>query len=214
MQYDVHHTSEVRPVNKVLTQTYSLLSMTLLFSAVMAFVSMKTGFRVGPLIMILVYFGLLFAVEKTKNSVFGLFWVFALTGWLGLSLGPLLNYVVGTSGYETVVMALAGTGGAFLLASGYGRNPNRDLSRLGPFLLIGMLVAFVCSLINVFFLQMTALVTALSAVFIVVSTGVIAWYTNSIVRGGETNYITATVVLYVALYNIFVSLLSLLGNRN
>ena len=213
MQYEVHHASESKAVNKVLRQTYTLLSMTLLFSAVMAYVSMITQFNTGPLIMLLVYFGLLFATQATRNSSLGLFFVFALTGWLGLSLGPLLNYVIGTQGYEPVLSALAGTAGAFLVASGIGRNPNRDLSRLGPFLMIGVLVAFIASLVNVFFLQMAPLATAISAIFIVVSTGIIAWYTNNIVRGGETNYISATVLLYVALYNIFVSLLSILGRR-
>ena len=210
----IQHNTALLQTNKVLSQTYQLLSMTLAFSALTAFIGMQTAFYLPPLVTLIGYFALLFAVSKTRNSAAGLFWVFALTGFLGLTIAPMLNYVLATKGADPIIMALLGTGGIFFIASGYGRTTSRDLTRMGPFLMIGALVAFVASLMNVFFLQLGALQMAISALFMVVSSGIMAWYTNLIVRGGETNYMMATVVLFVAIYNVFISLLSLLGSRD
>ncbi|MBF2753711.1 MAG: Bax inhibitor-1 family protein [Gammaproteobacteria bacterium AqS3] len=199
-------------VNRTLSQTWKLLSMTLFFAAAMAMLALETGVFFGPLITLGVYFVLLFVVARTEDRAIGLFWVFMLTGWLGFSLGPLLSYVLALNGgSDTVLTALAGTGGIFLLTSAFGRNPERDLSSMGPFLMVGVLVAFVTGLVNVFFLEIPALQSAIAAAFMLLSSGIIAWYTNVIVRGGETNYIRATVMLFVAVYNLFTSLLMLLG---
>ncbi|MDY6828424.1 MAG: Bax inhibitor-1/YccA family protein [Pseudomonadota bacterium] len=196
--------------NKVLRNTYALLALTLLFSAATATVSMAVNFPYLGLWMLLPYFGLLFAVEKTKNSGWGLAWVFALTGWMGLTLGPILNFYAGLNGYTPILLALAGTAGIFLALSAYVLITRKDLSFMTGFLMTGMLVAFIAAIANVF-LQISALGLVISSMFLVVSSGLIMWQTSAIIHGGERNYISATVTLYVMLYNIFTILLSFLG---
>jgi len=197
-------------VNKVLRNTYALLSMTVLFSAVTASISMAINFPYMGLWMLLPYFGLLWAVEKTKNSAAGLFWVFALTGWLGLTLGPILTFYVGISGYEPIIMALGGTALIFFGLSGYVLVTRKDMSFMTGFLMTGMLVAFIAAIAN-FFLHIQGLGLAVSCMFLLLSSGLIMWQTSAIIHGGERNYISATVTLYVMLYNIFLILLSFLG---
>ncbi len=194
----------------VLRSTYALLSMTVLFSAVTATVSMALNVPYLGLWMLLPYFALLYMVSKTQDSAAGLIWVFALTGWLGFSIGPLLNYVVGTKGYGPVLMSLAGTGAIFMTLSGVILVTRKDLSRWGSFLIIGILVAFVAAIANAF-LNIQGLSLALSVVFLALSSGLIMWQTSRIIHGGERNYIAATVTLYVMLYNIFSILLSFIG---
>jgi len=198
--------------NKVLRNTYSLLSMTLLFSAVTAGISMALNLPHPGLILTLVgYFGLLFATAKFRNSGLGLVFVFALTGFMGYTLGPILNaYMSLANGSQIVMTAMAGTGIIFLGLSGYALTSRKDFSYMGSFLMIGILVGFLAGLGAVFF-EMPGLSLAVSAMFVLLMSGLILWETSNIINGGETNYIMATVTLYVAIFNLFTSLLHLLG---
>lgn len=198
--------------NKVLRNTYLLLGATLAFSAVMAGVSMALNVPHFGLLTILVYFGLLFAVHKTQNSGWGVLWTFALTGFLGLTLGPILNMYLTMlpNGSQIVMTALGTTAVAFLGLSAYAVTSKRDFSFMGGFLAIGAIGAFVLGLVAIFF-NMPTLSLVVSGLFLIVSGGLMLYQTSEIVRGGETNYITATVTLYVSIYNMFLSLLHLLG---
>ena len=202
----------VLETNKVLRNTYSLLSMTLLFSAVTAGISMALNLPHPGLILTLVgYFGLLFATAKFRNSGLGLVFVFALTGFMGYTLGPILNaYMSLANGSQIVMTAMAGTGIIFLGLSGYALTSRKDFSYMGSFLMIGILVGFLAGLGAVFF-EMPGLSLAVSAMFVLLMSGLILWETSNIINGGETNYIMATVTLYVAIFNLFTSLLHLLG---
>jgi modulator of FtsH protease len=195
---------------RVLRNTYALLSLTLLFSAVAAGISMALRVPYLGLFMLLPYFGLLYMVEKTKNSTAGIGWVFALTGWLGFSLGPVLNHYVGVSGFEPILMALGGTAVIFSGLSAYVLITRRDFSFATGFLVTGMLVAFVAALANAF-LHIQALSMLVTGMFLFLSSGMILWQTSQIIHGGERNYISATVTLYVMIYNLFTTLLHLIG---
>jgi modulator of FtsH protease len=200
-------------INRVLRNTYALLSMTLLFSAIMAGVSMSLNWpHPGFMITLVGYFGLLFLTTKLRNSGWGILSVFALTGFMGATLGPIINmYTIRfANGTDIVMMALGGTGVIFLAMSGLALTSKRDFSFMGKFLMIGILVAFVAMLGN-FFFQFQPLALAISAMFLMLSTGLLLWQTQQIVRGGETNYIMATVTLFVSIFNIFSTLLHLLG---
>ena len=201
--------------NKVLRNTYSLLSMTLLFSAITAGISMALNLPHPGLLLTLVgYFGLLFATAKFRNSGLGLLFVFALTGFMGYTLGPILNaYMSLANGSEIVMTAMAGTGIIFLGLSGYALTSRKDFSYMGSFLMIGILVGFLAGLGAVFF-EMPGLSLAVSAMFVLLMSGLILWETSNIINRGETNYIMATVTLYVAIFNLFTSLLHLLGAMN
>ena len=196
--------------SKVLRNTYTLLAATILFSAVTAGVAMALNAPYMGLWTLLPYFVLLIVTEKTKNSMWGLVSVFALTGWLGFTAGPIINHYVGISGYEPVLMALGGTALIFFSLSGYVLITKKDLSFMTGFLMTGMVVAFIASIASVF-LQIPGLSIAVSCMFLLLSSGLIMWQTSAIIHGGETNYISATVTLYVMLYNIFMILLSFLG---
>ncbi|QEP44208.1 Bax inhibitor-1/YccA family protein [Ectothiorhodospiraceae bacterium BW-2] len=198
--------------NKVLRNTYSLLSMTLLFSALVAGVSMALNLpHPGIIITLIGYFGLLFATTKFRNSSLGILFVFALTGFMGYTLGPILNsYLSLPNGAEIVMMAMGGTGIIFLGLSGYALVSRRDFSFMGSFLMVGILVAFIAGL-AAFFFEMPGLSLAVSAMFVLLMAGLILYETSNIIHGGETNYIMATVTLYVSIYNLFTSLLHLLG---
>ena len=196
--------------SKVLRNTYALLAMTLAFSAVVAGISMAMNAPYLGLWTLLPYFACLFMVEKTKNSAAGLFWVFALTGWLGFTLAPLLNAVLGTSGAEPIVLALGGTALIFFSLSGYVLITRKDLSFMTGFLMTGILVAFIAGIANVF-LNIQGLGLAVSCMFLVLSSGLIMWQTSQIIHGGETNYIRATVGLYLNIFNLFIHLLHLIA---
>jgi len=198
--------------NKVLRNTYSLLSMTLLFSAATAGVSMALNLpHPGLLLTLAGYFGLLFATSKFRNSGLGLVSVFALTGFMGYTLGPILNaYLSLANGGQVVMTAMGGTGLIFLGLSGYALASRRDFSFMGGFLMVGILVAFLGGLAAVF-LEMPMLSLAVSAMFVLLMAGLILFETSNIIHGGETNYIMATVSLYVSIFNLFTSLLHLLG---
>ena len=201
--------------NKVVRNTYMLLSMTLLFSALTAGVSMALNLpHPGLLLTLGGYFGLLFATAKFRDRALGLAFVFALTGFMGYTLGPILNaYLAMPNGGQVVMTAMGATGAIFLGLSGYALTTRKDFSFMGGFLMVGILVAFLAGLGAVFF-EMPGLSLAVSAMFVLLMAGLILYETSNIIHGGETNYIMATVTLYVSIFNLFTSLLHLLGFMN
>ena len=196
----------------VLRNTYLLLSLTLGFAAISAGFSMALNLPHPGIILTLAgYFGLLYLTSRFRNQGLGLVFVFGLTGFMGYTLGPVLNAYLGMSGGpQTVMAALAATAITFLGLSGYALTTRRDFGFLGGMLFVGILVAFLAGLGAVLF-EMPALSLAVSAMFVLLMSGLILFETQQIVRGGETNYIMATVTLYVSIYNLFLSLLQLLG---
>ena len=186
--------------------------MTLLFSAAIA------GFSVflklpylGFIVTLGGYFGLLFAVHKTQDSGWGIFWVFALTGFMGLTLGPIVSHYLSLpNGSNTVMLAMGGTGAIFLGLSGYALSTRKNFSFMGGFLMVGILVAFLAGIGAAVF-SIPALSLGVSAMFIMLMSGLILWQTSAMIHGGETNYISATVTLYVSIFNLFTSLLHILG---
>ena len=198
--------------NRVLRNTYALLALTLLFSALTAGISMALRLPHPGLLLTLVgYFGLLFLTTRYRNSAIGLAMVFALTGFMGYTLGPLLSaYLSLSNGPQLVMTALGGTGLIFLGLSGYALVSRKDFSFMGGFLMVGILVGFLAGL-GAVFLEIPGLALAVSAMFVLLMAGLILYETSNIIHGGETNYIMATVTLYVAIYNLFTSLLHLLG---
>ena len=197
---------------RVLRSTYALLSMTLLFSAAVAAAGVAFKLPAPGLVITLVgYFGLLFAVHKLQNSGWALPAVFGLTGFMGYTLGPVLAKTLALpGGAQTIVLALAATGATFLALSAYVINSKRDFSFMGGFLFAGMVIAILAGLGAMFF-QVPALGLAVSAMVALLSAGLILFETSRIVNGGETNYVLATVGLYVSIFNLFTSLLSLFG---
>ena len=201
--------------HKVLRNTYALLAMTLLFSAVIAGAAAALKLPHPGIVLTLVgYFGLLFATTKLRNSGWGVLAVFGLTGFMGYTLGPIISaYLAMPNGHETVMLALGGTGAVFLGLSAYAVVSRKDFGFMGGFLAVGILVAFLAGLAAIFF-QIPAMSLAVSAAFMLLASGLILFQTSQIIHGGETNYVMATVSLYVSIYNLFVSLLSLLGFAN
>ncbi len=201
--------------NKVIRNTYLLLSMTLLFSAVVAGASVALKLPHPGLILTLGgYFGLLFLTTRLRNSAWGLFSVFGLTGFLGYTLGPIVSHYLGLpNGGQTVMMAMAGTAVIFLGLSGYALTTRKDFSFMGGFLMVGILLAFLAGLAAIFF-QIPALSLTVAAAFVLLMSGLILYETSNIIHGGETNYVMATVTLFVTIFNLFTSLLQLLGFIN
>jgi modulator of FtsH protease len=199
-------------VARVLKNTYALLSLTLLFSAGVAAAGVAFQWPAPGLVLTLVgFFGLLFAVHKLQNSVWALPLVFALTGFMGYTLGPLLTHTLALpGGAQTIVTALAATGATFVGLSAYVLTTRRDFSFMGGFLFAGIVVALMLML-GAYFFQMPALALAVSGLVALLSVGLILFETSRIVNGGETNYVLATVGLFVSVFNLFTSLLSLLG---
>lgn len=205
--------ASILATNKVLKNTYLLLSMTLLFSAAMAAVAMTLNLPHPGLIVTMVgYFGLLFLTTRFSHSALGLVFVFALTGFMGMTLGPILNMYIHafSNGHELILTALGGTGVIFLGLSGYALTTRKDFSFMAGFLMVGVLVAFFAGLAALLF-SIPALSLAVSAMFVLLMSAMILFQTSEIIHGGETNYILATVSLYVSIYNLFTSLLQLLG---
>ncbi len=198
--------------NNVVKNTYLLLSMTLAFAALTAGVSMSLKLpHPGIIITLVGYFGLLFLTTKFRDSGIGLAFVFALTGFMGYTLGPILNmYLALPNGAQVVMMAMGGTAAIFLGLSGYVMTSRKDFSFMGGFLSVGILVAFLAGL-AAFFFEMPGLSLAVSAMFVLLMSGLILFETSNIIHGGETNYIMATVTLFVSIFNLFTSLLHLLG---
>lgn len=197
---------------RVLRNTYALLSLTLLFSAVVASASVAMRLPApGLLITMGVYFGLLFAIHRLQNSGWALPAVFALTGFMGYSLGPVLSHTLSLpGGGQTIALALAATGATFLGLSAWVLTTRKDFSFMGGFLFAGMIIALVAGLAAMFF-QIPALSLAVSGMVALLSAGLILFETSNIVNGGERNYVLATVSLYVSVYNLFTSLLALFG---
>ena len=204
------HTSQA--ANKTLRNTYGLLSLTLLFSAFTAGVSMTMNFaNMNIFVLLIGFYGLLFLTHKFKNSPLGILCVFALTGFMGLTLGPILSAYMSLPGGGSLIMTALGiTGLSFLGLSAYALISKRDFSFLNGFITVGFFVLLFAVIAGIF-IKMPALQIFISAGFALFSGAVILLQTNQIVRGGETNYILATVNLYVSLYNMFLSILSLLG---
>ncbi len=200
-------------VNKVLRNTYALLALTLLFSAGSAGLSMALDLpQINPIITLVGYFGLLFLTSKFSNSAWGIVFVFALTGFMGVTLGPILNFYIHSihNGGQLVMTALGGTGVIFLGLSAYALTSRKDFSFMGGMLMAGILVAFLAILATLFF-PMPGMQIAVSAMFILLMSGMILFQTSEIIHGGENNYILATVTLYVSIFNLFLSLLQILG---
>lgn len=201
--------------NRVIRNTYLLLALTLAFSALTAATSLALKLpHPGLLITLAGYFGLLFLTTKFRDRALGLAFVFALTGFMGYTLGPILNAYLGMpNGPQLVMTALGATGAVFLGLSGYALASRRDFSFIGGFLMVGILVAFLAGLGAIFF-DLPGLSLAVSAMFVLLMSGLILYETSNIIHGGETNYIMATVTLYVSIFNLFTSLLHLLGFAN
>lgn len=204
--------------NRVLKNTYLLLSMTLLFSAAMAGLSMmlQVPYGVSLITSIAAIVLLWFVVPRTANSSAGLITVFAVTGLLGFGLGPILSHYLGMrNGPQLVMTAMGITGVVFVGLSAYVLTSRRNFSFMGGFLMAGVLVAFLAGLVSVgasmFGYPMPGLALAVSSMFALLMCGMILWQTSEIIHGGETNYILATVSLYVSIYNLFTSLLHILG---
>ncbi len=207
------HLEGVLGANRVIRNTYALLSLTLLFSAATAGIAMATNAPPMHWLMVLGgYFGLLFLTSALRNSAWGILAVFALTGFMGYTLGPMLNFYISTlaNGTELVMMALGGAGAIFLTLSAYALTTRRDFSFIRGFVLAGIIVMFLASIGAIVF-HISGLALAVSAAAIVLMAGFILYQTSEMVHGGETNYIMATVGLYVALFNLFTSLLHLLA---
>lgn len=202
--------SSLLSTHKVLRNTYFLLALTLIFSAIVAMVAMR--FNLPPLhvgVMLVGFYGLLFLNNALANSAWGILSTFALTGFLGYSLGPILNAYVSHGLGDLIVFALAGTSAVFFSCSAYVLTTKKDMSFLTG-VMFSLFIVLVIGMIASFFFSMPGFQVALSALFIVFSSMAILYETSNIIHGGETNYIRATVSLYVSLYNIFVSLLNLL----
>lgn len=199
--------------HKVLKNTYALLGMTLLFSAFTAYIAMAIGISsmTALLLSIAAIAILWFALPRTIDSSMGLVWTFVFTGLLGASLGPMLTYYLAIpSGAAMVAQALGGTAFIFFALSAYALFTKKDFSFLGGMLMVGLLVALVAMIANLF-LQMPILQLTISSAVILIMSGFILFDTSRIIHGGETNYVRATVSMYLNLYNIFVHLLSILG---
>ena len=198
--------------NKLVRNTYMLLAMTLAFSALTAGLAMAMNLpHPGIIITLVGYFGLLFLTTKFRDSSMGLLFVFGLTGFMGYTLGPILNhYLALPNGSQVVMMAMGGTAAIFLGLSAYVMTTRKDFSFMGGFLAVGILVAFLAGLGAIFF-EMPGLSLAVSAMFVLLMSGLILYETSNIIHGGETNYIMATVTLFVSIFNLFTSLLHLLG---
>jgi len=203
----------VTEVNKLIRNTYILLSMTLLFTTVTAGIAMLVNMPPMPWYLTLIgYFGLLFLTQALRNSVWGLASIFALTGFMGLTLGPIINLYLTflNNGSQVVMMAFGSTAITFLGLSGYALTSKKDFSFMGGFLMTGILVAFLAG-IGALVFNLPSLSLGVSAMFVMLMAGLILYQTSEMVHGRETNYIMATITLYVAIYNMFLSLLQLFG---
>lgn len=188
-----------------------LLAMTLAFSAVCAGIAMAVG--ISPMMslgMTIGAFITLFVVQKKADSASGIYWVFAFTGLMGASLGYTLNFYLGVAGPGLIMEALGATALVFFALSGYALTTKKDFSFMGGFLVVGLVVVLVAAIANIFF-AVPAVSLAISAAIVFIMSGFILFDTSRIIHGGETNYIRATVSLYLNIYNLFTSILHLLG---
>ena len=197
--------------NKVLKNTYALLSITLIFSAITAFIGMQM--QIGQGVAMIATFGaigiLWFVLPRTANSAAGIPTIFAFTGLIGLGMAPMLNIYLAINP-SVVSTALGGTGVIFLGLSGYALTTRKDFSFMGGFLMVGLMVVFVAALANIF-LQMPVMSLMVSGAIVMLMSGLILYETSSIIHGGETNYIMATASLFLSIINLFQALLHLLS---
>lgn len=202
----------VLQTNSVIRNTYILLSMTLLFSACTAWAAMVTNAPPMGFIILPIYFGLLFLTQALRNSPWGVASTFLFTGFMGYTLGPILNFTIQgfSNGSEIVMASLGLTGLIFFSLSAYALTTRKDFSYLGGFLFVAATVAFIAGLAT-FFFQAPLLFVLVSAAFVLISSGMILFQTSLIINGGERNYIMATISLYVSIYNLFLSLLRILS---
>ncbi len=205
----------VLATNRVIRNTYMLLSLTLIFSAIVAGLSVALKLPHPGIILTLIgYFGLLFTVHKFKDSGAGILAVFALTGFMGYTLGPIISRYLGLpNGGEIVMQAMAARATIFVGLSAYAVTTKKNFSFMGGFLMAGILLAFLAGLAAIFF-EIPALSLTVSAAFVLLMSGLILYETSNMIHGGETNYVLATVTLFVSIFNLFTSLLQLLGFMN
>lgn len=205
--------------NKVLRNTYLLLAISLIPTVIGAAVGtnfinfsfMRASPIMSMLVMLAVFYGWIFAIEKNRDSVLGVGLLLGFTAFLGVMLAPLLQSILSLrNGGQLVMMAAGGTAAVFFVLSGIAATTKRDFSFMNKFLLVGFVVIMLAVVAQIF-LQSPLMQLVLCGAFIIFSSAIILWQINSIVRGGETNYVSATLTLYVSLYNIFTSLLQLLG---
>lgn len=195
----------------VLRKTYFMLALTITFSALTAMVSMHYHLPAPGLVFMLIgFYGLMFLTNKFADKPAGIICAFAFTGFLGYSISPIISHYLAAGMGDTVAIALAGTAVVFFCCSAYVLISKRDMSFLSGMLMAGTVVLLIGIVLNLF-LHLPALQMTLSVLFILFSSAALLWQTSSIIQGGETSYIRATVGIYVSMYNIFVSLLSLLG---
>ena len=204
--------------HRVLRNTYWLLALSLIPTVIGAAVGTNLDFgfmRTSPILsffaVLAIFYGWIFAIERNRNSSLGVGLLLGFTLFMGLLLGPLLQSVLGLrNGIQLVMMAFGGTAAVFAVMAGIATTTKRDLSRMGNFLAVGTVVIMLAVVANVFFQSMTAYLVILAG-FVLLSSLLMLWQINAIVRGGETNYVSATLTLYVSIYNLFSSLLQLLG---
>ena len=197
--------------HKVLRNTYFLLGLTMAFSAVVAYISMSLNLPYPNLIVLLVgFYGLLFVTNRLANSAWGILAAFAFTGFMGYTIGPILNMYVARGMEDLSMLAFAGTAIVFFACSAYVLTTKKDMSFLST-AIFSLFIVLLLGIVASFFFQIPALAVGISALFVVFSTMTILYETSNIIHGGETNYIRATVSIYVSIYNLFISLLRLLS---
>ena len=197
--------------HKVLRNTYFLLGLTMAFSAVVAYISMSLNLPYPNLIVLLVgFYGLLFVTNRLANSAWGILTAFAFTGFMGYTIGPILNMYVARGMEDLIMLAFAGTAIVFFACSAYVLTTKKDMSFLST-AIFSLFIVLLLGIVASFFFQIPALAVGISALFVVFSTMTILYETSNIIHGGETNYIRATVSIYVSIYNLFISLLRLLS---
>lgn len=197
--------------HKVLRNTYFLLGLTMAFSAVVAYISMSLNLPYPNLIVLLVgFYGLLFVTNRLANSAWGILVAFAFTGFMGYTIGPILNMYVARGMEDLIMLAFAGTAIVFFACSAYVLTTKKDMSFLST-AIFSLFIVLLLGIVASFFFQIPALAVGISALFVVFSTMTILYETSNIIHGGETNYIRATVSIYVSIYNLFISLLRLLS---
>ena len=197
--------------HKVLRNTYFLLGLTMAFSAVVAYISMSLNLPYPNLIVLLVgFYGLLFVTNRLANSAWGILAAFAFTGFMGYTVGPILNMYVARGMEDLIMLAFAGTAIVFFACSAYVLTTKKDMSFLST-AIFSLFIVLLLGIVASFFFQIPALAVGISALFVVFSTMTILYETSNIIHGGETNYIRATVSIYVSIYNLFISLLKLLS---
>ena len=197
--------------HKVLRNTYFLLGLTMAFSAVVAYISMSLNLPYPNLIVLLVgFYGLLFVTNRLANSAWGILAAFAFTGFMGYTIGPILNMYVARGMEDLIMHAFAGTAIVFFACSAYVLTTKKDMSFLST-AIFSLFIVLLLGIVASFFFQIPALAVGISALFVVFSTMTILYETSNIIHGGETNYIRATVSIYVSIYNLLISLLRLLS---